>query len=284
MIRFKIEGVSEEGKSFVRKLSLADTVEEMTFSQWVDLQLLIEAWPDWLKAFSEKPPEDQAQEITSWGPLKEAEYLRQMALVINNFCLEGSLEDIIEIPVFTESHDSPGLEVLAGKIFRALAEYRPQDRDRFTHHGRTFVVPGVETIVTGDFESITYMPRAKVKEVISALQRAHLYGAKGEDGKPALPRSRYYTDLGMIAAICREEIDGQEQPGPSTLEDWESYVEERAKFFADIPANIAIDIGFFLLNSLVKLLATDLSALRSNLQKRRRRLRVPKIARRLFGS
>lgn len=280
MLVLTLEYELEEGqqiKTKKRTLELATKLPEMTFRQWVGFHMLVDSWPAWLKEYAELSRIKQHNAAVKWSSGQLAEYWLALGQVVNNFLAKGSMQDILQLPAMEPENghqeslrDTASIEALARMIFTSLAEYKPKARETFEHKGHKYVVPASQVSKVGEYEQILHMPKAKLGEVVEALQRAHVYGVKDGNGQHLLKDRRYYTDLSMVACICRRVVDGKEEEVPFGMEAFGSFVDKRMEELADLPADVAIDISFFLLNSLRQSLSTDMLAWRSRSLKARK--------------
>ena len=263
-----------QGSESTTTIYVATTVADMTFRQWVDFNLLCEAWPDWLKEFAELSKEKQLETRQGWDNLHQAEYYHQLAKVVECFTTpKGSLAEVLGLQLFHEGRaDTNSIELLSSKIFSALTTYKPnQARSGFVHKGRHFVVPETEIVKIGEMQQVTRMASSKAGEVIEALQRSHILGARDDKGAQVMPDAKYHTDIAMIASVCREKLPGgQLETVPLGIKEFSGFVNDRIDFLADLPADIALDIGFFLTNSLRTYVATAMLDWRSKNRNQRR--------------
>lgn len=280
MLVLNLQMEVQEGKktkTVTQQLMLAVEVSDMTFRQWVDYHLLVQGWPEWLQEFARLSPADQHTASGSWRSGQQAEYWLEITKIVNNFLVKGTLENLFDLTLLEQGGkeqgqpDTASLEYLARVIFTNLAKYKPTARQKFTHRGHTYIVPQSEVAKVGQYEQITHLPNAKVGEVIEALQRAHIYGSKDEEGNYMLADRRYYTDLSMLACICRRQVGETEEELetiPFGQKEFGAFVDKRMKELESVSAAVAIDCSFFLLNSLRLSLRTGMSAWRSkNLKK-----------------
>lgn len=278
---------TKNGKAHIKnqRLEIAVEVKDMSFRQWVNFHLLKDEWPEWLRKFSSLKPKEQEEKRREWDNVTLASYWMEMAKVVHNFTTGGGLEEVLEInllsPQFISQQmseenfpDFASIEVLSRKIFTNLVRYKEQERTEFAHKGEHFIVPESEISKVGKYEQIVRLPHAKAGEVIEALQRAHIYGVKDDNNTFLIKDKRYYTDLAMVACICRRKLpNGELEKVPLGLDGFSTFINERMEFLADLPASIALDIGFFLLNfSKTSLnMATPKLPLRKRLQITKRR-------------
>lgn len=311
MLKFELQYATDKGATVSKHIEIAVQVEDMQFRQWVNYHLLVQNWPEWLREFAEERPGKQHLQSSKWGPKQIATYWLEIGKIVQCFTTPaGALKEILNFELLEGAApqkkqkprknkrtpsgyakvkqqagpDTASLEAIARKIFTSLATYKAQPRTSFEHRGRTFIVPPSSVTKIGEYEQVLHLPNARAGEVIEALQRSHLYGAKNEQGENVLPDAKYHTDLAMIASICRMKVGGtDEEPEleeiPYGMEKFSPFVDERMQLLADLPANIAIDVSFFLLNSLNSSLRTAMSALPFKSRRERRTQKKQKRSR-----
>ena len=277
-IALSIKRELDDGGSQVSEGYISTSVEDMTFRQWVDFHLLVESWPDWLKAWANLSQPEQVEDRQTWGGDKASEYWINVIKVVDCFSTDLDFQDLLALPMYSDPSgkrtgaDLDNIEVLSRLIFTSLANYKPQERSEFTHKGVKFIVPAKEVTKVAQYSQTTYAPKATAGEVIEALQRAHIFGAKLPNGRDAVPDKRYHTDIAAIASVCRMvDEDGNIEEVPLGQSPFSGFVTARMQFLEDLPADIAIDVSFFLLNSVSQLLVTGLRKLRSKKGSRVRR-------------
>ena len=65
--------------------SVAVTLDDMTFKQYVDFHLLIEEWPKWLKDWADLDREKQIEARAEWDDRQKADYLVEAVKIVFNF-------------------------------------------------------------------------------------------------------------------------------------------------------------------------------------------------------
>lgn len=272
---YNIELLNEVGELEEVKLEVAQEIKEMIFKDWVGFHLLVDDWPDWLKDFSALSATNQRLASSKWKNEEKATYWLELAKIVNNFSRGGGLEAVLELEVFkNEATRDVGLEILAGNIFEALKAYKPKAIERFTHKGATYVLPKTEVLKIGKIKQTLYMANAKTGEIIEALQREHLYAGKDKNGQLILKDARYHTDLALVACVSRKEIDGELEKIPLSMKGFSDFINKRMEELEDLPATVALDAAFFLLDLNINSLkqATLVSPFKSQRRKRKKRL------------
>lgn len=270
--------IEEEGRerTVSIKSSIPISIDEMTFRSWVDFHLLLEAWQDWLKEFAALPAPRQVEARQDWTPAQSAEYWIEILKIIANFAEGATFEDLLDLRLYAQEGkaDFDNVEMLSRAIFSAITQYKPKERSEFIHKGVRFVVPGKEVVKIAQYTQTTFAPKATAGEIIEALQRAHIFGANLPDGKPAIPDKRYHTDLAAVASVCRVvDKKGKVEEVPLGQASFADFVTKRMAFLADLPADVAIDVSFFLLSSVNRSLITGLQNWRLQKEARRPRRR-----------
>lgn len=269
--------IEKEASTETRALLIPETMEEITARGFVDLLLTIEQWPQWVTKWASMSPQDQEDDMALWNEEEFAEYFLAMLAVVA--ATSGvNIEDLKHLPIVRSSKIS-GVIPLATNIINVALSYEATERERFTHKGINYVLPTSELIKIGSFEERVFMPRESVGSVIEALQRQHIFSAKNDDGEFHVKDRLYYSDLAVVACLARrEKEDGTLESPPLGLQEFSDFVNSRMQEFADIPADIFRDVGFFLL-SLSKrqfsILTSDLFSKIPSTHQARKKPRLP---------
>ena len=140
-----------------------------------------------------------------------------------------------------------------GWTSNVITKYEPKKRTeqdcRFTHKGQEFVIP---YITTSPLFQRAILPDISTGQAVSAYELMRLSNrAKEKNGDPE--GSRMYSDYLELLAILALK-DGERLP--TATGERMTFIEQRIAFFQDINAETALDVDFFLSNTLMALKAT----------------------------
>jgi len=273
MLRLEVSAYNK-GVETNYSLFCPESVKEITLRDFVDYSLVMQDAPEKLKELSKlQDPELQQIEYAKWSQIDLHNYYVFIAKCLSCLCKvqqgkvkqRANLEQILNLKigspeaVDTESYDS--LFALFKLVSGIINSYEPKERQYFEHKGKRFAVP---TKFIDDYGRSRYAPNMTTIEALEALQVEHVFSAKGEDGELVYKDRYYHTDLGVMAAICRECDKGGTviDALPLDMHERESFLARRIKFFSDVTMDIALDVDFFLLNSKRILLHTQQQAQR----------------------
>lgn len=277
-----------EGEDAPRKhrIQVANTMGEVngiTSQQYVQFHLCLKEWPQWLIDYAALPQEEQSVAWGDFSNLQRGEYYREMARVVGSCTTGGGFKEVLNMDFSEGQGDTSALEVVAGEIFEAIGGYSPQERSQFTHGGHTYVVPEKELVKVGNYEQPMYGKHLTVGSVVEAYHLAHIFGAKDEEGNDYMPDKRLWTELGMIASICRRKGRGGKLEQVNWgLAKYSDFVRKRMDALKGLPACVMVDVSFFLLNSLVRSSTMALYNTPSRTQRRKATQRKPWRIGRLF--
>lgn len=188
--------------------------------------------------------------MTNWGEDKFIEYGHILLDMLSFFCTDTQSEKGIlamRDKNISNIQDLSTLADLLVHLYNLLYTREYTQRQYFEHNGKKFVIPhGTDGELIG--RNLTW------GEATEAMQSDFMTNRPDANGKR---NSAAYlqNSLTIIASICREvhvapDNTFKEIQPPKKSEAWEKYIHERRDFFADLPASIAMDVGFFLLSSL----------------------------------
>lgn len=233
---FKIEEV---------KFSAPSEAEEITLRQWVNWQLKRLSAPTWFKEVEAMDGEEKEKKVLEWLPDKWLEYVTHLSKEISCFT-SVNFEDLIK-GTSMDDNSSSGLLALYQTVLRPIAEYKPKERQSFTHKGVTFAVPAS---TVDSFNRKMFGEKLSTLEAIEALQVEHVYSAKDENGEFIVEDYKYHNDLALVAVLCRKvNPDKSLEKIPLDFVKRRVWRDNRIKFLEDVSFTVAQDIDFFLRNS-----------------------------------
>lgn len=177
----------------------------------------------------------------------------QMALAIGEFTgvpiaeiLESEVGNIYDSKI---SNVDGTLRTMFGWILNVCKQYEPKPINQFTHKGQTFIIPELSMNALGGY----ILPHFSVSEAVECYETQRLTQKmidENGDENGSLAYSFYLRRLAIIARKKNNEWNGLISPAhemlPSSDADREQFINERMRFFDDIPASIALDNDFFL--------------------------------------
>jgi hypothetical protein len=141
-----------------------------------------------------------------------------------------------------ESQAMDSLAPLYWHTHKLISEYNPTLRKgsdlKIKYRKQSFTLRGMT--VKGTFDDLT------VLEAYECLEAKHLFQDKDEEGLDVNGNYLYTRYLRIIATLCRKQ--GEDLPMNDLQR--ERFIGERIEFFRDIDAATAMDVDFFLSNSL----------------------------------
>lgn len=268
-----------EGKDGARRetctIYAPESAEEISLKDFVDYNLTMKSdAPETLKQALEAETDEEKNEIiANWSPMDWQDYYIFIAKVVSTviYMEQGSkrvkadMTTLLNMkkgsPIPDIENDADSLFALYARINSIIWSYQPKEEEFFTHKGKRFKMPDK---FIDNYERTMYAPNISTIEAIEALQIEHVFSAKSKEGEFFYKDRYYHTDLGVMAAICREVNDKGEviEQLPLDMHQRNKFIQNRMKFFEDISMSIGRDIDFFLQTSKKTLLRTHLLAQR----------------------
>lgn len=236
-------------------ISFIADADVMKISDFSGLEVYLYNLPLWAKVvLGSKPiekidPLDITDDlyINNWPQSRFAEYGNILIDMLSFFTFDNSGKSALARLRAKQISDIQDLQALANlfvQLYSLLIDRDYSERQYFEHKGREFVIPYDAQIIA---KSLTW------GEATEALQSDYMTGKPDADG--LLKKELHLNNsLTIIASLCREiSINDDDtfteiQP-PKVAQEWEKYLLDRKAFFADLPASVAMDVGFFLTNS-----------------------------------
>jgi hypothetical protein len=246
------------------QLSFCIQAKHMTISKFSELETFIYNSELWVKVvLGFKPIESLEPEyitddmyIRNWDKAKTAEFAKILIDLLRFFCVSGHhFLDYISRQDFDSYSDLKQLNDLFCDVYAAFNEsHKPTEMQHFEHKGRRFIVPYDGALIG---EALTW------GEATEALQSDY-FTRPNADNK-YLTGALLNNTLTTIAALCREVkvidkelgvFETKTLPPDMSEEAWAAHLQKQKLFFADLPCDIARNVGFFLTSSLVRSEAT----------------------------
>lgn len=146
--------------------------------------------------------------------------------------------------LYSETDDLDGsLRTLYGYILNLCGQYAPQlmtpETAGFEYKGERFTIPVIAQNVLG---GLPILPTVSVLEAIEAFEIQRLTANMIDETGDENGSFRFTYYLRLLSIICRKE--GEELPISES--EREKFFTERSLFFREIPAEIALNVDFFL--------------------------------------
>lgn len=181
----------------------------------------------------------------------------QMARAVSEF-IGVDLDEMLRANVgdlYGEIGELDGsLRTLFGWISKMCLEFKPAlmqpESASFTYKGETFLIP---VIVQGALAGVPILPNVSVVEAVEAFETHRLSQRSIEETGDETGSFLFSYYLRMLAVIARK-------PGeylPADEMERERFLSERQTFFRDIDAATALNVDFFLFNTLPPLGMTN---------------------------
>lgn len=188
--------------------------------------------------------------IKNWPQARFAEYGNILVDMLSFFAFDKDSKAALKRLRAKQVSDIQDLQALANlfvQLYSLLTDRDYSERQYFEHKGREFVIPYDAQLIG---KALTW------GEATEALQSDYMTGKPDADGM--LNKGLHLNNtLTIIASLCREvQVNDDDtfteiQP-PKVAHEWEKYLLDRKAFFADLPASVAMDVGFFLTNSFAR--------------------------------
>jgi hypothetical protein len=261
------------GKDGARKetctIYAPETAEEITLKDFVDYNLTMQSEaPEALKeAISAETEEEKNELIANWTAIDWQDYYIFIGKVVSTviYMQKGDKKvkgDMLTLLSMKKGSPMPDVESEADSLFalysminQIIASYEPKETEFFIHKGKRFKMPDK---FIDNYERTMYAPNISTIEAIEALQIEHVFSAKSKEGEFFYKDRYYHTDLGVMAAICREVNEAGEviEQLPLDMHQRNKFIQNRMKFFEDISMSVGRDVDFFLQTSKKTLLRT----------------------------
>ena len=236
-IKWRAENFANGVRARINKelvLELPSEVGEITMRKWVRCNDVLAQAPEL------EGGEEAAAAQKNW--LTFVAFAKRVIEVFAECDLSEALAGISAQP-----NQQNSIVAMYSNLVSLVRDYVPKHRDTFKWKGATFALP--ET-VRQSFEQVIVGANLSVMEATDALQIEHVFGAKNEDGSPAIEDARYHNDIALVASICRRvKHDGSLEMPPLDFIERRQWFDKRIELFADLPMDIALDVGFFLISS-----------------------------------
>jgi hypothetical protein len=214
-----------ENDKIILEFSIPSDFSDFTLRDFIQYEVEINKTDEWFRNFDGN--------VKGLDKNKQAVFLTYMAKLLSVVTKVDFNKIVHVVPshtlilVWTEIH----------KIFKS---YSPQLLSSFEYKGEVFIVP--ERIINA-FTGQTENPNLSSLEVITTLQYESILE------RPDLVKdgSRYNKLLAITATLCRKNLEFLPFDSDQKLND---FVSERMEHFKDLPAQVALNVEFFFINSL----------------------------------
>lgn len=229
MIRFK---ASTEGGQ--HELAFPQTISEIPLRAYIAIDEQFRAHPELNFPTSPK----------GWNLSKYAAILSVVQNILKATVHPRSAAEVIDhIPAKGKGFSM--MVNVALNILTAINTYAPKFRNEFTYRGETFTVPGNSVQKIGPMEMEFVGETLTLGQLVEAYAKLSLFESKDDDGNPLFQDARFWSDVAIVAAIAQKVIDGKPEPLPTDLNGLADFVQARVNYFEDLPADVALDCGFF---------------------------------------
>jgi len=235
MIRGRLK--SDTG-AIIADFNLPENLSELKLSQYVDFVTAT-------KRLIGERPEDEIENPV----VVMADAVHAVSGVDLNTILKSQVGNM-----YLESEEiDETLRGCYGWIAKVLTAYKPKARTKddfaFEHKGQKFLIP---YIAQSPLYHRAILPNISTGQAISAYELLRLSErVKSQKGDPT--GSRMFTDyLEMMAILALKEGESL----PVDRNERLLHIEKRVSLFQDIPANVALDVDFFLNSTLLALKET----------------------------
>ena len=238
---------------------LSATVEIFKDGEYQDTHILIKnfaheitigEWDEMLRIQANAPEflSDPETDLYNLSAEQSIDLAMHMVKTVSVFCSEGS-EGVLQLPagynLAQEESDSLSVTLLNcyKLIVHSVDTYEPVPEPEFEHKGRKFFLPvqSVSALNQKEFGN-----DLKVIEMVEALQALSAF-SQIRDGLPVFEDYRKKSMQFITASLAREVLDNGEIISiGSDLRSHHEQVEERGKFFEDMPLTTALNLRFFL--------------------------------------
>lgn len=249
------------------ELRFYSQANEITVQELSSLEVYSHNLPLWakvalgLKAIEKIDPLDIEPNLyrKNWTLQQIAEYANILIDVLHIFAAdENTIAHLrnLQKKAINDYADVAELEKIVVAVYNGIYSYEASEREYFEHKGREFIIPYNAEIIG---KALTW------GEASEALQSDYMTNKPNEEGK-FIKELALNNSLTIVSALCREVAtndDGTftEIKPPTKGEEWEQYLVERKAFFSNLPADVVMDIGFFLTNSFIRSEVTISTAL-----------------------
>lgn len=180
-------------------------------------------------------------------------YIVQMAKAVGEFT-GVDLHELLSANIGDMYGDTEGLDgslrALYSYILKIVSEYKPQlmtpETAGFEYKGELFQIP---VILQNTLGGLPVLPNISVLEAIECFEVQRISTANIDETGDENGSILFTYYLRMLAILCRK-------PGemiPVSESERERFFNERSKYFKEIPAGVAMDVDFFLSNTLLQL-------------------------------
>lgn len=269
-LSFDMDIIAENGDVQTKRFNIKFIVDacKLTMQKWAQFETILTNLPLYAKVHLglkklEDIPIHKRESVTKWTPEKANTYAQNLLDLLACFAKPESANFILSLKQleYNELGDVSHLHRTFCGVYNCYKDsYTPTEKRGFIHKGKHFVIPYDDALIGN------MLNWGEATEALQSLN--YIKKDKGLQPKNGL----IMHSLRLLASICREtrKINSsgvfKAITPPSKTEDWEAYLQKREDFFADLPCNVMLDVGFFLTNSLKQSLNTDFSGLLLNSQ------------------
>lgn len=270
MLKLEVDILSmdEHGKTaaYPERITIRERAEEITFRQYVDFGLALASYPLYIQDFFTST--DRPATVATWNEKQWAMLYEKLVEIISIFS-DKDARMLFSLPLQSQDEKIKeevrgNVHALVARILNGILGYQPQSRSKFQHKGHTYLLPASEVDYQGNTQPGAFL---SVGEAIEALQAESVFSGVDEAGKLHFADKDYHIGLCVAAAMCRKVTGWKRvrrkgwkkilpsqkvavtEKAPAEPEKWDSFFSARCQELEDLPANIALDVLFFLARS-----------------------------------
>lgn len=265
-LHYNEELKKEEKVTTVKRVKIKNHVKEITMLEWVKFHEERSNAPSWF--FDSELQDDEEREalINNWTNEKWSEYLYTLCRMLSCFS-DIDITTVLHANNHSDLTDKRGGDGLIAMYFQTaycILTYQPKVRKSFKWKGFTYILPEDLVQAIGEVKSTTVGANIKTINAIEALQVEHVLDVKDEEGNHILENQKYHNDIALVSCLCRKVLrKGKVEQMPLDQVERQRWIISRNKLFKNLPMDIVLDVGFFLIDSKIASLITRTRNMRS---------------------